>query len=195
VEAPARRPRLWQLVPHPSRPGSMVAFAALPAFLILLTLVWVVASLYPVRPLLPAAFTTRGPSPEEESARLRQLAEGLASGTPDERRLKMLTLAGETERCPGYAPFTVPQLAARLKDPDARVRAATAFALGALGPPAAEALRPCARRKKRGTLNSTTLCRRRFGGSSMETRFHRPQSAPRYPPLSPRRYSESAGAG
>ena len=140
MESPARRPRLRQLVPHPSRPGSMVAFAALPVFLILLTLVWVVASLYPVRPWLPAVFMPRGPSPQEESARLTELAEALASGTPDERRLKMLTLAGETERCPGYASFTVPQLAARLEDPDARVRAATAFALGALGPLAAEAL-------------------------------------------------------
>jgi hypothetical protein len=36
------------LTPHPSRPGSMVAFVALPAFLILLTLVSVPLRIFPV---------------------------------------------------------------------------------------------------------------------------------------------------
>jgi HEAT repeats len=137
-----KRPRLWLFTPHPSRPGSMVTFVALPAFMILLTLVWVVASLFPVRPFVPGLFDTEAPSTsgQEESGRLRKLAEGLASGTADERGQKILALARETERCPGYAPYSVPRLAGALKDPDARVRAATAFALGALGPHASAAL-------------------------------------------------------
>lgn len=48
----ARRERTPMLVPHPSRPGSMVAFAALPAFLILLTLISV--------PLRVIPWDTRG---------------------------------------------------------------------------------------------------------------------------------------
>jgi hypothetical protein len=142
VAPPDKRPRLWLLSPHPSHPGSMIAFVALPAFLILLTLVWVVASLLPVRPFLPGLLDTATPnfSRKEESARLRELAEGLASGTADERGQRVLALARETERCPGYALYTVPRLAGGLKDPDARVRAATAFALGALGPHASAAL-------------------------------------------------------
>jgi hypothetical protein len=38
------------LAPHPSRPGSMVAFVGLPALLILLTLVSVPLRVFPVRP-------------------------------------------------------------------------------------------------------------------------------------------------
>lgn len=139
---PARRARLWLLLPHPARPGSMVVFVALPALLILVTLVWVVASIFPVRPFVPMAFDAgaSGISRQDEGARLRGLAEGLGSGTADERRLKIVALARETERCPTYAPYAVPRLAGGLKDPEARVRAATAFALGALGPHASAAL-------------------------------------------------------
>jgi hypothetical protein len=142
VALPVRRARLWFVVPHPSRPGSMVASVALPALLILLTLVWLVASLYPVRPFLPVSVETEisDTSGPEEGARVRALAEGLGSGTVEERRQKTLALAGETELCPEYAPYTVPRLAGGLKDPDARVRAATAFSLGALGPHASDAL-------------------------------------------------------
>jgi hypothetical protein len=44
----ARERRTPRLMPHPSRPGSMIAFAALPAFLILLTLVSVPLRIFPV---------------------------------------------------------------------------------------------------------------------------------------------------
>src|SRR5215468_3185147 len=101
----------------------MVAFVALPAFLILLTLVWVVADMFPIRPYLPTVFESRVAS----SVQVQELADGLASGTAGERGQKVLALAGETQRCPSYASYTVPRLAARLRDPDARVRAATAF--------------------------------------------------------------------
>jgi hypothetical protein len=43
-----RNRRTPMLTPHPSRPGSMVAFVALPAFLILLTLVSVPLRIFPV---------------------------------------------------------------------------------------------------------------------------------------------------
>ena len=44
----ARERRTPMLTPHPSHPGSMVAFVALPAFLILLTLVSVPLRIFPV---------------------------------------------------------------------------------------------------------------------------------------------------
>jgi hypothetical protein len=116
----------------------MIAFVTLPALLILVTLVWVVASLSPVRPWLPHA--SEATTSQDEAARMRALAEGIAAGPVDERRKKMMTLAGETERCPGYASFSVPRLAAELKDPDDRIRAAAAYALGAMGPHASAAL-------------------------------------------------------
>jgi len=68
------------LTPHPSRPGSMVTFVGLPAFLILLTLVSVALRVFPVSPsvprpttppqatLLPRAVTFVAATPEEARA-------------------------------------------------------------------------------------------------------------------------------
>jgi hypothetical protein len=49
VSRSTRKRRTAMLIPHPSRPGSMVAFVALPALLILLTLVSVPLRVFPVR--------------------------------------------------------------------------------------------------------------------------------------------------
>src|SRR5262245_3085605 len=97
--------RLRHLVPHPSRPGSMVALVALPTFLMFLTLAWVVPYLFPIRPHLPAVSGSRIPNGRQ----VRELADGLASGTAEERGQKVLALAVETQHCPGYASYTVPR--------------------------------------------------------------------------------------
>ena len=120
-------------MPDPSRPGSMVVFVALPSLLILLTLVWQGVALYPTQPSLPF-------ERELSTADLEQLSQGLGFGGPEERLQKVLTLASDTQRCPEHAPHAVLFLASRLKDPDARIRARVASALGALGSTAAAAL-------------------------------------------------------
>ena len=128
------RPRSRLLTPHPSRPGSIVAFVALPALLILLTLTSVPARLLPVRPFLRTAYASpESAIPESRSRRVVELVNLLGSGTPEERGRRLLALARETERCPAYAPYTVQRIVSGLADPHRRVRAATAFALGALG--------------------------------------------------------------
>jgi hypothetical protein len=130
------------LAPHPSRPGSMVAFVALPAFLVLLTLVSVPARLFPVRLYVPIGFDTsrKGDHPEGQSERVMKLVKGLDTGTVEERGRKLQALVRETARCPAYAPYTVRRLVSGLCDPDPKIRAGTAFALGALGAHASEAL-------------------------------------------------------
>jgi hypothetical protein len=108
MAAETGRRRRWSvLAPHPSRPGSMVAFVALPAFLVLLTLVYVPTSLFPVRPFVPIGFDT----PEGRAERVMALAKGLGTGAAEERGRKLWALARETERCPSYAPYTLRRLA------------------------------------------------------------------------------------
>lgn len=137
-----KRALLRMLTPHPSRPGSMVALVALPASLILLTLVSVPVRMFPVEPYLPIFDPLEDDAslPKQPRERVVVLAGRVGVGTTEERGRSLLALALWTDRCPAYAPYTVPRLAAGLEDADPVVRGATAFALGALGAHASEAL-------------------------------------------------------
>jgi HEAT repeats len=120
----------------------MVVFVALPAFLILLTLVWVPVSVLPVGPPMPHADGgSEDDEPGGESAeRFVELTRRIGQGGAAERRRAVVVVAWWTQRCPEYAHYAVPRLASGLNDPDHAVRDAAAVALGALGPDASPAL-------------------------------------------------------
>jgi hypothetical protein len=118
------------LAAHPSRPGSMLAFVALPAVLVLLTLVSVPARMYPMRPYIPPF---DGPAQddgaaEKASERVMRIVERLDSGR----------FNGRTG----------------LEDADPSVRAATAASLGALGSDAALALPYLKARRRTGNAQA-----------------------------------------
>ena len=97
--------RTTVLIPHPSRPGSMVAFVALPAFLILLTLVSVPLRILPVdvthSPTVddagrPAAGARSGTGEEpiaSPSGTAATAAAASGGGSPCEPRSRVLEVA------------------------------------------------------------------------------------------------------
>ena len=135
----AAQPIDLRLAAHPSRPGSMLAFVALPAFLVLLTLVSVPVRLFPVQPYIVVAGNDHGRG-ETPSQRVVSFAGRIDSGSGPERIRSLWALAEVTQACPDYASYTVPRMLIGLQDVDPTVRSATAAALGALGAHAVAAL-------------------------------------------------------
>ncbi len=145
-----------RIVPHPRNPGSMLAFAALPTFLILMTLARFILLVEPGNPVnSPDNFDGRLHHPRDADAsfdRARGNDDGphftyprntadltsktarRAASASQERRIQGVhDLAWWTSVCPNYAPFTVPKLAGALRDPDPAVKGAAAIALGSVG--------------------------------------------------------------
>jgi hypothetical protein len=160
------------IIPHPSDPSSMLSFAALPSFLILLTLarfgflVWV-----PVDPLNSPDSSARwvgAPNdvdidfvkdrgsdgyrlvyPRTTAAPIVEAAWRVESPDEDNRIRAIQDLAWWTAVCPNYGAFSLPRLERALEHPDPRVKAAAAVGLGSIGDHAKSALP--ALRAARGT--------------------------------------------
>lgn len=151
------RPPFGRLVPHPSQPSSMLSFAALPSFLMLLTIArfGVFESLSLVDPVnspdsngrlwgaprgVDVDFVgeeqngTRRLKYPHETADLTVDAARRAESAPGADRIRAVhDLAWWTGVCPNYASFTLPRLARALRDPDLRVKGAAAIGLGSTG--------------------------------------------------------------
>jgi len=157
-----RQPPFGPIVPHPSEPSSMLSFAALPSFLILLTLCRLglfVPVADPVntpestRRLVGAPQdvevdvsdegrdgTDRFSYPRQTADLTANTARRVDSAARWQRIQALHDLAWWTAVCPNYAPFTVPRLARALRDPDPAIKGAAAFALGSTGAHGAAAI-------------------------------------------------------
>lgn len=150
-----RRAPFLRLVPHPSQPGSMLSFTALPAFLLLLTL-----ARFGVFVPFTDPFNGPGSSsrlfgaprgvevgiPEREPNEIRRFsyphntadltvdaARRAESTSADDRRRGVQDLAWWTGVCPNYAPFTLVRLGRALRDPNPRIKGAAAVGLRSTG--------------------------------------------------------------
>ena len=148
-----RKPPFARLLPHPSEPGSMLSFVALPSFLILLTLVrfgLLVTLIDPVNSpdsshrLLSAPRdvdivvgelngTHRLRYPHNTAEFTAKAARHVQSGPRWQRIEALRDLAWWTGVCPNYGPFTLPRLVRALRDPDPAVKGAAAIGLGSTG--------------------------------------------------------------
>ena len=152
-----RRPSLGVLVPHPSQPGSMLSFAFLSSFLILLSLarfgvfMWVspfdsVNSPDSSRRLFRTPrgvhvdVVDAGPGeghrfvyPRDTPDLIISAAWRLESGERESRVSAVRDLAWWAAVCPNYEHFTLPRLTRALDDPDPGVKGAAAIGLGLTG--------------------------------------------------------------
>jgi hypothetical protein len=148
-----RKPPFGRIVPHPSQPGSMLSFVALPSFLILLTLVRLGLVLPVIDPVnSPDSSRRLFGDPGDVEVVVEELNGTYRVGYPRNtaeltanaarrfesargwRRIQAVhDLAWWTSVCPTYVPFTVPRLARALRDPDPAVRGAAATGLGSTG--------------------------------------------------------------
>lgn len=148
-----RKASFGRIVPHPSQPGSMLSFAALPSFLLLLTLVrlgFIVTEIEPVNS--PESSRRYLGTPEDVDVDLEEVggtyrisyprntadltasAARRAASTSREQRIQAVRdLAWWTSVCPNYGPFTLPRLARALRDTDPAVKGAAAIGLGSTG--------------------------------------------------------------
>jgi len=149
-----RRWRLRLIVPRPDQPSSMLTFAALPTFLLLLSLarfgLFAVPITNPVN--IPGSGNRLFDQPEDVDVVITELGNSyryeypgntadltasaayrVGSGPPAERARAVRDLAWWTSVCPNYARFTVPTLARALRDPDDGVKGAAAIGLGSTG--------------------------------------------------------------
>lgn len=149
-----RRSRLRLIVPRPDQPSSMLTVAALPTFLLLLSLarfgVFLAPAIDPVNS--PGSGERLFGHPEDVDVTITELndsfryeypkntadltanaAHRVGLGLPAERARAVRDLAWWTSVCPNYARFTVPRLARALRDPDDAVKGAAAIGLGSTG--------------------------------------------------------------
>jgi hypothetical protein len=138
-----------RFLPHPSRPGSLVTFVALPVLLGVLLHLALQLLIFFGQPGLPdyayEYLKDDVANPESRSQLAALLESRVGKGTTRQRGMTLRALALLTGECPGYAARTVPLLVTFLQDPDRHNRIWTAHNLAALGPTARPAL-PALRR-------------------------------------------------
>ena len=176
-----RRSRLPLIVPRPDQPSSMLTFAALPAFLLLMTLARFGVS------LAPAIDPVNSPGSHQRlfggqryievglnrangsydfvyprnTADLTATAARRAESGPRFERIRAIhDLAWWTGVCPNYARFTVARPARALRDPDDAVKGAAAIGLGSTVAMVQRRFRPCWRLAAPVSSTSTTWWQR-----------------------------------
>lgn len=144
-----------RIVPHPRHPGSMISFATLPSFLMLITILHTGLGI-----IVPVELPINGPgsyhrmfdhprdvnidfekvdgtyrlvNPRNTAALTANAVRRVESGSRRQRIRAIHDLAWWTSVCPNYSSFTMPRLTIALRDPDPSVRGAAAIALGSTG--------------------------------------------------------------
>ncbi len=155
-----RKPPFGRAVPHPSQPGSMLSFVALPSFLMLLTVVRLGVFVPVVDPVnTPDSGQRFLGAPRDVDVGVEELngrnrisyprntaeltitaARPVEWAARQQRVQGIRDLAWWTGVCPNYGPFTLPRLVRALRDPDPAVKGAAAIGLGSTGGNGAEAI-------------------------------------------------------